>query len=67
MPSYILEQKPMRHGDMLLKDLLPAGQTSGLVYVSGLLSGAEARRMIADFKAGMTIRSMTARILEEHR
>ncbi|TYP68894.1 hypothetical protein BCM02_11712 [Paenibacillus methanolicus] len=57
----------MRNGDMLLKELLPAGQTSGPVYASGLLKGTEARQMVADFKAGMTIRSMTARILEEHR
>ncbi|ANE46287.1 hypothetical protein SY83_08375 [Paenibacillus swuensis] len=50
----------------LAKEILnrPSGQ-SRILYVSQLMKGRDAARMIQDFKAQETIRAMTQRILDE--
>ncbi|MFC5528441.1 hypothetical protein [Cohnella yongneupensis] len=45
--------------------LAEKGLASGPVYVTVVLKGHEAARMVADFKAQHTIRPMTERILVE--
>ncbi|MBO2943613.1 hypothetical protein JJQ72_06425 [Paenibacillus sp. F411] len=50
----------------LASALKAQGLTRGPVYATGIMKGYEAARMIADFKAQETIKSMTDRVLQEN-